>query len=223
MRLVRTVALVLVAAPVGVRLDAQQPAPRIQREEPTAFPLTVTATAGLGFGSMRATNFDPVACPTEDLCVSLGAGSGWNVGVEAQVPLGRTLGFEVAGQLARPSQRICLRGQCDSPRNLWAIRGTAMILWRFKPRAPIFFGFGGAVTRFDPPPVSGQARSSTLEYGVGTAVGYDFRFTPRLGGRVSWRSYLLVPSSADLPGASEAKSLAWDNAFTFGVRIHLGS
>jgi len=223
MRAAAAVFVLLAGVLMALPLDAQQPAQPLRRQQPKAFPISVTPTAGLGFGSTRATAFDPATCASEELCVSLGAGSGWNVGAEIQVPLGATFGFELAGQLARPSQRICFRQQCDSPQNLWAIRGTALFLWRFKPRAPIFFGMGGAVTRFDPPPVSGQAQSTTLEYGAGTVVGYDFRFTPQLGGRVSWRSYFLVPSSADLPGGFQAKSVAWDNAFTFGVRVQLGS
>lgn len=223
MRLVTTVALVIAGVLNALPLAAQQPASVIRRPPVRAFPVSITPTAGVGFGSNRATAYDPATCASQELCVSLGAGSGWNVGAEFQVPLGSTLGFELAGQLARPSQRRCFRQQCDSPQELWAIRGTGMLLWRFKPRAPIFFGLGAAVTRFDPAPVAGQAQSSTLEFGAGTVVGYDFGFTPQLGGRVTWRSYLLAPSSSDLPGDYVAKSLAWDNAFAFGVRIQLGS
>lgn len=218
-----TVAMVgFLAGLAAVPVAAQEPVPVIQRPQPKAFPLSITPTAGLGFGDTRATAFDPATCASEELCVRLGAGSGWNVGAEFQIPLGQSFGFEVAGQLAHPSQQIC-RDQCDSPQDLWAIRGTTMLLWRFKPRAPIFFGLGGAVTRFDPPPVAGQALATTMEFGAGMVVGYDFAFTPQLGGRVTWRSYLLAPSSESLPGDFTAKGLAWDNAFAFGVRFQLGS
>jgi hypothetical protein len=223
MRTAPTAGIVLAGLLTTLPLGAQEAVSPVRRPTPTAFPASVAPTAGIGFGAARATAFDPETCPSDVRCVSLGSGSGWNVGVEVQVPLGRALGFEVAGQLARPSQQRCFRSQCDSPGHLWAVRGSAMLLWRFKPRAPIFFGLGAALTRFDPAPVSGQAQDTTIEYGAGTVVGYDFAFTPQLGGRVTWRGYLLAPSSADLPGTAAAKSVAWDNAFAFGVRIQLGS
>lgn len=210
-----------------VVVSAQLAEPVVRRAAPTAFPLAVTASAGIGFGGVRATAFDSIGCASPDQCYSYGAGSGWNVGVELQAPLGRSFGVEVAAQVAQPSQRVCLRSQCQSPQNLWAFRGTAMLLWRFKPRAPVFFGFGGGLTHFDPAPVVGQnvtaeGQAGSMEFGGSTVIGYDFRFTERIGGRVAWRSYLLVPSSEGLPGSAEVKGLSWDNALTFGVRFQRG-
>jgi len=223
MRFAATATILLVGALAAAPVSGQEPLPVIRRPTPKAFPVSATVTAGLGFGSTRATAYDPVTCPSEELCVSLGAGSGWNVGAELQLPLGQSFGFEVGGQLARPSQRICRGSQCDSPQDLWAMRGTALLLWRFKPQAPIFFGLGGALTRFDPSPVAGQDLSTTMEYGAGTVVGYDFRITQQLGGRVAWRSYFLAPASGSMPADYTAKGMAWDNAFTFGVRFQIGS
>ncbi|MDH4044453.1 MAG: hypothetical protein OEY20_09630 [Gemmatimonadota bacterium] len=218
--------LVFVGSPLALPLAAQAPQPVIRRVQPKGFPFAVTVSAGMGFGGSRAT-WSSTECPTEQ-CNSGGAGSGWNVGAEVQVPLGQTFGFEVAGQLAHPSQRVCFRSQCLSPASLWAIRGTAMAVWRFKARAPIFFGLGGGVSYFDPAPVANQKLTSegqgaVTEFGGATIVGYDFRFTERIGGRLAWRSYLMVPTSDGLPAGYVAKSIAWDNAFTFGVRFLLGT
>jgi hypothetical protein len=135
---------------------------------------------------------------------------------------------EVGGQVGRPSQKLCFRSQCQSPADLWAIRGSALLLWRFKPRAPIYFGLGGAVTRFDPAPVVGQnvtadGQAGTTEFGGVTVVGFDFQLSEQLGGRVVWRSYLMIPSSDGLPGVYEASGLAWDNTVSFGVRFLLAS
>lgn len=227
MRTATSALLVLAGALATLPLAAQEPAPAIRRVQPRGFPLAFTASAGMGFGGTRATSPSATECP-EQQCLSYGAGSGWNVGAEVQVPLGRTLGFEVAGQVAHPSQRLCLRSECQAPANLWAIRGTAMLLWRFKARAPIFFGFGGGITYFDPAPVVNQNLTSegqgpATEYGGATILGYDFRLSERIGGRLAWRTYLMVPSSEGLPGGHTATSIAWDNAFTFGVRFLLGS
>jgi hypothetical protein len=219
--------LILVAGLLAPPLAAQAPSPAVRRVQPKGFPLAVTASAGLGFGGSRSTSTSAVECPDRP-CLSYGAGSGWNVGVEIQVPLAQTFGFEVAGQLARPSQRLCLYSECQSPENLWAVRGTAMLLWRFKARAPIFFGIGGGVTYFDPAPVVNQkltvdGQGSVMEYGGATVLGYDFRITERIGGRLAWRTFLMAPSSEELPAGHTAKGVAWDNAFSFGVRFQLGS
>lgn len=228
MRIATVAAIVLAGAFHALPLVAQGPGSVIRRPQPKAFPFSVTPSAGVGFGSTRATAFEPATCPSADHCLTLGAGSGWNVGVELQVPLGQTLGFEVAGQVAHPNQRVCFRAQCQSPRDVWAGRGTAMLLWRFKPRAPIYFGLGGGITHFPVSPVAGQSLTAegegpVTEYGVATVIGYDFAFTPRLGGRVTWRAYFMVPTASGLPGNYTATGLAFDNTFAFGVRFLLGS
>jgi hypothetical protein len=216
--------LVLLAAAGLAAPAAGQPA--VRRIEPKAFPLAVALSAGLGFGGVRATYLDTLECAGNE-CWTAGAGSGWTAGLDLRAPLGRTLGVEIAGQVGRPSQRLCLRGQCQAPSNIWSLRGSAMLLWRFKARAPIHLGLGGAVTRFDPAPVVNQnltadGQQGTTEFGGATVVGYDFALGEGLTGSIVWRSYLMVPSSEGLPGAYEPTSLAWDNAVGFAVRYHLG-
>ena len=218
-------ALLLTAAMVG-SATAQSP---IRRVQPKAFPLSATVNAGLGFGGARATYYDStVAGCTPGQCVTAGAGSGWAAGLDLQAPLGSTVGVAVGGQIGRPTQRLCVRSQCQSRGGIWAIRGNAMLLWRFKARAPIYFGLGGAVTYFTPAPVVNQNRTAdgqgtTLEIGGTVVVGYDFRLTERLGGRVAWSSFLMAPSSEGLPVGYAVRSLAWDNTFTFGVRFPFGT
>lgn len=219
----RMMVVMLAAALLAGQAAAQT---SVRRIEPKAFPLAAALSAGLGFGGVRATYLDTLECTT-DQCWTAGVGSGWTAGLDLRAPIGRTLGVELGGQIGRPSQRLCFRGQCQAPTNIWSLRGSAMLLWRFKPRAPIHFGLGAAVARFDPAPVVNQnltaaGQGGTTEFGGATVVGYDFLLQERLTGSIVWRSYLMVPSSEGLPGAYEAKSLAWDNAFAFAIRYHLG-
>lgn len=208
----------LAAAPLAGQTETS-----IRRVQPKAFRFAVTGSAGFGFGSVRATRFDPEACTGGD-CYSYGSGSGWQAGVDLQVPLGRNFGFELGGQIGHPSRTDCLLGNCLSPEKTWAYRGTALVLWRFKPRAPIYFGVGAAMSYFDPGPVLVyQDGMSTTEYGAATAVGFDFPFNERLGGTVVWRSYILAPSTKGLPDALEVPTTVWDNTFVFGVRFFLSS
>jgi len=200
---------------------AAQNQPAIRRVQPKAFPLSITPSLGLGFGAVRAVDADSIACGSVR-CEQYGTGSGLQAELALQVPIGGTLGFEVGGQIGRPSRKSCLRGQCQSPDRTWAYRGTAVLLWRFKARAPIYFGVGGVIARFDPGPVLRQDGAVT-EYGATTVVGFDFPLTGRLGGRIIWRSYILAPTDTELPPTYDLDSVAWDNAFTFGVRIPLGS
>jgi hypothetical protein len=224
----RTALVLFVAAVLAAPAAGQT---SIQRVEPTAFATAVALSAGIGFGGLRATFSDSVLCAGDD-CGSAGAGSGWNATVDLRAPLGRTFGVEVAGQVGRPSQRLCFRGACQSSGESWALRGSAMLLWRFKPRAPIYFGLGAAITRFDPAPVvnqnlelddeTGVVQGGTTEFGAATVVGYDFSLQGRVGGTLVWRSYILAPSSEGLPAGYESASLAWDNSLAFGVRYFLG-
>lgn len=221
-------ALVLLAAAGLAAPAAGQTA--VRRIEPKAFPLAVALSAGLGFGGTRATFTDSVLC-AGDNCGSAGAGSGWTATVDLRAPLGRTLGVEAAAHIGRPSQRLCFRGACQSSGETWALRGSAMLLWRFKPQAPIYFGLGAAVTRFDPAPVvnqnlvlgdDGLVQGGTTEFGAATVVGYDFTLDSRVGGTLVWRSYIMAPSSEGLPANYESKTTAWDNSLAVGVRYFLG-
>jgi hypothetical protein len=219
-------AAIATAAVWALPLAAQEP-PVPRRLQPKAFPVSFSANAGLSFGGTRATAADTLRCPTTT-CVSAGSGSGWRVGVEVQAPLSTTLGVALTGEVGRPSQKRCFASQCESPTDLWLMRGTALLLWRFKARAPIYVGVGGAVARFDPAPVVGQkvtaeGQGKTTEFGGAAVVGYDFRAKERIGGRIAWRSCLMMPSSDGLPGDYAASTVAWDNSLDFGVRFLFGS
>jgi len=216
---VATIAVLMsmVLAPVAVG-QAQPPARRVVR---TSFPFAFTPSAGFGFGATRVTATDVTDCP-ESPCVDYGSGSGWQVRAEVQVPLGRTLGFEVAGQLGRQASKVCQRGQCSSPDKVWAYRGTGLLLWRFKPRAPVFFGVGGAVAHFNPDPVYIGGSGSTTELGVGGVVGVDLSLAQRMGIRVAWRQYFLIPESRLPPPNYETRGMAWEQSVMFGARLNIG-
>jgi opacity protein-like surface antigen len=202
------IAALLVCA-IAPAARGQQAEPAVRRVVAKAFPLSVTLSAGFGFGANRAeeTTYD-----------YNGTGSGWQAGVDFQVPITNTLGFELGGQIGNPARTRCERGTCESTNRIWAYRGTATILWRFKARAPIYFGVGGAIAHFSANPVLVIQEPAT-EYGATGVLGVDFPMGKRVWGRVTWRSYFLQPNSQGLPTSYTATSLAWDNALVFGVRI----
>jgi len=205
----------------GVALSAPVTAQTtIRRVQPKAFPFAVTPSAGFGFGAVRATYYDEAACASPENCYGYGTGSGWQAGVDVQVPLGRLLGFEIGGQAGRPSLKQCLRGQCTTVDRTWVFRGTGTLLFRLKARAPVYFGVGGAVAYFqDGPIIVYQTGTAVTEYGATAVIGIDFPIDERLGGRVVWRGYFLAPSDKNVPETSALSSVAWDNALTFGVRF----
>lgn len=196
--------------------------PAIRRPQPQAFPFAVTPSLGFGFGAVRATSFDSTACASPQACYEYGTGSGWQAGVDVQVPVGQVFGFELGGQVGRPSRKQCLRGQCSAVDRTWSVRGTGTFVWRFKARAPVYFGLGAVVNRFNPGPVfTTQDDIAVTEFGATTVVAVDFPIDERFGSRIVWRSYLLAPSDQGLSDTSGLSSIAWDNALSFGVRILL--
>lgn len=198
--------------------------PAVRRPQPKGFPLAVTPGAGLGFGASRATYYDENECASPASCYAYGTGSGWQAGIDLQFPLGQALGVEVGGQVGRPSLKQCLRGICTTADRAWSVRGTATVLWRLKARAPVYFGLGGAYAYFSPGPVLPyQNDLSVSEYGATTVIGIDLAMNQRIGGRVVWRGYLMIPSSKGLPDSGALRSVAWDNALTFAVRLLLGT
>jgi hypothetical protein len=210
---------------LGIAMVAGRAAAQTQlgRPEQKGFPLAATPSVGFAFGAPRATYFDPAECASAQSCYGYGTGSGWQAGLDIQIPIGRVLGFEIGGQVGRPSLKQCLRGQCTTVDRTWSVRGSGTLLWRLKARAPVYFGLGGVYTYFTPGPVLVyQEGISVSEVGGTVVVGIDLSAGQQLGGRIVWRGYLLIPSSKGMPDPDALKSIAWDNAVSFGVRILLG-
>jgi opacity protein-like surface antigen len=211
-----TIAALLSAllAPVA---QGQEP-PVVRRVVRTSFPIAVTASAGLGFGAIRGSATQPDCLDRP--CVDFGVGSGWQARVDVQVPIGRTLGIELGGQLGRQALKVCQSGACTVVDHLWAYRGTALLLWRFKPRAPIFFGVGGAVAHFSTNPVYAVQGPAT-EPGFAGVVGLDLAVAQRVGVRVAWRNFFMLPGSIANP-SFYPKGTAWEQSLMFGARVNLG-
>jgi hypothetical protein len=204
------VAILLTAAPV----EAQA----LRRVAPKAFPFSVTPFVALGFGGARAAR-DPMACRTVDCDFKVGSGP--QAGLELQLPLVSTFGLGVTGVVGRPSRVTC-DPQCLSSARITAIHATGLVLWRFKARAPVYFGIGPAISYLDPGPLPGQ-QTSVTEVGGSLVLAYDFAFSPRVGGRVGWWNYFMKPSTQELPAGGEARNLAWDTQIGLGVRFVFGS
>ncbi len=217
--MMRAVTIALLTSTLLVPVAQGQEQPGVRRVVRTSFPLAITPSAGLGFGATRGSATQPTDCPNNP-CVDFGSGSGWQARVDVQVPIGRTLGVEIGGQVGRQVQKVCQRGACTAVDHMWAYRGTAMLLWRFKPRAPVFFGIGGAIAHFSSNPVYVVDAPST-EPGFAGVVGLDLALAQRVGVRVAWRSFFLLPESIGNP-SFQVKGVAWEQAIVFGARCNLG-
>ncbi len=194
---------------------------QVRRERPTAFPLQVVPFLSLGFGGgTRAVEAPSSGCVGAD-CREYSYGSGPELGLQVQVPVAGTIGVAATGAIGRPSRVVCTQGTCNSPESVTAIRGNVLLLWRLKARAPVFFGIGPAVARFDPAAATDQP--AVVEFGGVGVVGVDFGISGNVGGRILWWNYVLQPSSDNIPANVEASGLAWNMALALGIRVALGS
>jgi hypothetical protein len=194
----------------------------LRRPSTKAFPFSVTPFFAIGWGGQRATEDSP-SCTRPD-CIQHKVGIGPQVGLDLQIPLAGSLGFGVTAVGGRPTQVRC-DIQCVSPQRLTAVHGAALILWRFKARAPIYFGIGAAGSYLDPGAVTGQP--SVTEFGGALVAGYDFALGPTVGGRLGWWNYFVRPSDkgADggtLPETYTVGNIVWDTQVGLGFRIAIG-
>lgn len=201
---------------MAVSLEAQAGA---RRPRPTAFPLAVTASFGLGFNGTRADETDAVECPSRP-CIQHTVGSSPTITVDLQVPLVSTLGLSASVAGSRPSRVQCNRGICVSGQRMNVVRGTGLLLVRLKARAPIYLGLGASAIRYARGPVSGQEEPE-IEIGGAVRIGYDFLVGDRVGGRVTWSSYIMRPSDNSIPASATVKSIAYDNVLAVGARIRI--
>jgi hypothetical protein len=214
--MLRSGALACAALLVAGSLRGQE----VRRVEVKAFPASVAASFGLSFGGQRAT-----AAAGQNACTGGGAcrfklGSGPMLGLDLQLPLTTTLGFGLSAAGGRAPRVVC-GGECNSADKSTVIHGSALILWRFKARAPVFFGVGAALTWIDPGPVQLWDTTAVKEPGGVLVIGYDFGITPTVGGRIAWWNYLTKPDDSSLPSILTPSGLAWDKIFSFGVRFGL--
>jgi hypothetical protein len=214
--IVRGVALAIAALLTAVPIEGQA----LRRVQAKAFPFSFTPFVAIGWGGTRATEDAPGVC-TGPACIQHKVGSGPQVGVELQMPLAGTLGFGLTAVAGLPNRVFCDL-QCVAPERLTAVHGAALILWRFKARAPIYFGIGPAISYLSPGPVTGQT-SAVTEFGGSVVVAYEFRFSPRVGGRLGWWNYIVKPSEKQFATTTTAKNLTWDTQIGLGLRFALGS
>ncbi len=215
--IVAVCALVIVTSVAGAQTGVR----RVRRH---AFGFAVTPYVALGSRGVRANQADAATCPaTPDECFKHKASSGPEVGAQVQIPLFGTFGLSVAGSFARPRQLVCILENCSSRDRVTTVRGTALLLWRFKARAPIYFGLGGATVRWgNPGPVVGQ-NQAVSEYGFVISIGYDAAIGRRAGVRVAFLNYFMFPEESGLPSTFAATGTARDAILTIGARINIGS
>jgi len=204
--LIRFAAAVLALSCTVPAAWAQQ-AP-VQRARAGAFQFALTPYLGIGWRGARA----------QATGVEHRMGSGPALGLGLQIPLPSVLGVSVNAMVSRPKRVTCFDGICGSFDPITAIRASAVLLFRFKARAPIYFGFGAAAERLDPGPVVSQPDPIT-EYGAVAVVGYDLALSSRVGGRIAWWNYLMTPNGQNLSGTTVVKGTTYDTLITVGARI----
>ncbi|HEX9726950.1 MAG TPA: hypothetical protein VGA37_00425 [Gemmatimonadales bacterium] len=187
-----------------------------------AFPFAVLPYVALGFRGVRANEADSLTCPGFPLdCHQHRASSGPAVGAAIQAPIGGGFGLSLGFHASRPHRSRCTQGsECDTRESLTGLQGTALLLFRFKARAPIYFGLGASGSQLTPGPVRGQEDPVT-EIGGVFVLGVDAAIGQKIGARVTWSNYFMAPSGDNLPGGFKAEGMAYDALITIGARIQL--
>jgi len=197
---------------------------------PPSFPTAVYLFAIGGWTGDRAVrtydvgqpNPNDPACDAVRCQTVLGAGSAPGVGARLQLPLSRRAGLRAGLSIAGPKPQVqTLDGnlvRLDRSR-VAQLRGELLLLFRMKRHVPVFFGLGGALTRYQPGLAPDQDNSTDV--GGVVAVGYDAPLKPPLGVRIEWTAYLMVPSSTGWPAEYEPKSFAFDHQLSVGLAYHL--
>ena len=227
--MVRAGVIILVTLILPAASAAQAPL----RQRPTrAFTRHVSLTIALGFHGTRAERLDSLSnpCTQQTPCTwSYGPAGGAHVALRLQEPLTRQLGLRLGADLSAPTLGVDRDGSefARVDQRSTAVRGEAVLLFRFKPGAPIFFGAGGTYTWWNPGPVTSQTgltQENGAEYGGILTIGYDVPIDPRWGVRFEFLNYLMIPNDAGLPpGDYTAKSLTHDWTLGVGVTYELGS
>ena len=198
-----------------------------RRRRTKGFDLAVVLGAGLSFNGTRAflADVQGTTCQRNaDECFSQDLGSGPMFTANFEAPLGKRFGFTVGGAIGRMSRIQCTQGaQCNDRGNITDIKGNALLLFRFKPQAPIFFGFGGAVNHTDPGPVEPFQDNITItETGPTLLVGYDFALGSKVGARIAWWSYWFSPQDDNLPSTGfKTPGSSYDTVVSISARILL--
>jgi len=211
------VAMSLAVLVPGDSLEAQ----RIRRPEPRAFRVSVAPFVGLGWAGPRAVATHEVRCPGAP-CAQYRVGASPAGGVEVHVPLPGSVALGLAAAVSRPNRYLCVAGvSCELHGGVTAVHGSALALWRFKRRAPMYLGFGPAMTHLRPGPVHTQG--PTTEFGGAAVAAFDTPVAEHVGIRAVWWNYFLAPTGGDLPGDASPKGIVWESRVTVGVVFLLGS
>jgi hypothetical protein len=192
----------------------------VRRVQPTAFPTSVTASFGLGWGGKRSTAAASTGLCTGHFGCQFKQGQGPSVGLGIELPVASTLGVALGGTVGRPARVVCGESCTGSPDKVTTVHGALLLLWRFKARAPVDFGLGPAMTWMKRGVVELQTESEQ-EWGGAFVIGFDFTVTPTVGGRLAWWNYLTKPSDKQLVAGYVTSNLAWDRIFSLGVRLGL--
>jgi hypothetical protein len=226
--MVRVSVIALVAAVVPASLAAQTPI----RQRPTkAFSRQLSLSFAIGFHGTRQERLDTASasCIPELPCTrSYGPAGGAHLSLRYVEPLSRQLGLRVGADISAPQLRIDRDGSefARLGNRSTAIRGEAVLVFRFKPGVPIFFGAGGTYTWWNPGPISvetGTAQDAGAELGGILTIGYDAVIDGAWGARFEFLNYLMVPNSDGLPASDfSTKSLTHDWTLGVGVTYRLG-
>lgn len=196
---------------------------------PPGFPTALSGWALAGWSGRRATrtySADPTindpACDATKCERLYLVGAALGIGLRFQTSLTPRTGVRFGVSISRPGRKVGLRNGLSLAidTTLSAIRGEALLLFRLRRQAPVFFGLGAALARFSPGPVVNQG--DLTEFGGAIAIGYDHRVNRNVGTRLEWTAYLMHPVTTRLSSEFQAARFAFDHQFSFGVNYYVG-
>jgi hypothetical protein len=216
--------------------SAQSPLDRGPRR---GFDIAIVPAFSLGFNAIRAWQSDSIICDTQpSRCISQGMGNAPMLGADVQVPLGRMFGLSVGGAVGQPQRVQCKQGtncQATSTEKLTVLKGSALLLFRLKPQAPVFIGVGYGASRASRGAIQGQD-TTVSEQGPVVQLAFDFALGQQVGLRISWWNYWMGTSTIGIGGSNDLVRLcsesavdgcfqpektAHDQLLSFGARVRL--
>jgi hypothetical protein len=234
--MLRRTAFLLALVALGGGRAAAQVFPNDQAPKP-AFPGTVTLFVFGGFQANRITRIYNVHTidPTDARCDSIaddcrsvhGLAGSPGIGMRAQFPVTLRTGIRIGVSATHPGRRVSTRDGSQvvaPPENVTLLRIDGEILFRLKPRVPVYFGLGATFANYSPGTVHDQG--PVTELGGVFAVGIDHQMSPTVGTRVEFTGFLMRPSAGSIqapavPAEYHAHAKAFDGQISFGFNFLL--
>jgi hypothetical protein len=149
-----------------------------------------------------------------------------NFELRAEKSIGRRFGIMIAGMVAPFSAQRATDGDFEIFEDVTAFGGEAVLSFRFKPTAPIYFYGGGAFMHFSSYADPQEPRTGVNEPGAAFGAGYDIG-AGKYNFRIQLGLHLMKPADGKsrttiegevVPSPNTATSLTQDWSFLIALR-----